>query len=58
VTYTSLVAAAGFGILAFAHFQPIVYFGVLTALTMITALAATLFLTPACVYAFGVWEKS
>lgn len=57
VTYTSLVAAAGFGILAFAHFQPIVYFGILTALTMITALACTLFLTPACVDVFGVWKK-
>ena len=58
ITYTSVVAAAGFGILAFAQFQPVVYFGILTAITMLTALAATLLLTPACVRAFGVWGKS
>jgi len=57
ITYTSLVAAAGFGILAFAQFQPVVYFGVLTAITMLTALAGTLLLTPASVRAFGVWEE-
>ncbi len=57
ITFTSIVAAAGFGILAFAQFQPLVYFGVLTAVTMLTALAGTLLLTPACVQIFRVWEK-
>ena len=55
IAYTSIVASTGFGIVAFAQFHPMVYFGVLTAVTMITALAASLFLTPACVRVFRVW---
>lgn len=57
ISNTSIVAATGFGIVAFAQFHPLVYFGVLTAVTMITALAASLFLTPACVRVFQVWGK-
>ena len=58
IVFTSVVAAAGFGILAFAGFQPIVYFGILTGVTMLTALAGALFLTPACVQIFRVWESA
>jgi predicted RND superfamily exporter protein len=56
IVFTSLVAAAGFSILAFAQFQPIVHFGLLTALTMLTALAGALMLTPACAQLCRVWE--
>lgn len=57
IIFTSLVAAAGFSILAFANFGPIVYFGILTSATMLTALLTALFLTPACVRLFHLWEK-
>ena len=57
IAFTSFVAAAGFAILAFAQFRPLVDFGVLTALTMLTALAASLLLTPACVHGLRLWEK-
>ena len=57
IVFTSIVASAGFGILAFAQFQPLVYFGILTAITMMTALAGSLFLAPVCVYFSRVWEK-
>ncbi|HLX60400.1 MAG TPA: MMPL family transporter [Planctomycetota bacterium] len=57
VAYTSAVAAAGFAILAFAQFRPLIYFGVLTGLTMLTALAGTILLAPACVRALKVWQR-
>jgi predicted RND superfamily exporter protein len=56
IFYTSIVAAAGFGILACAQFRPLIYFGVLTALTMITAMAGTILLAPACTRAFKAWK--
>lgn len=57
ILFTSLVAAAGFAILTLAGFQPIAYFGLLTAITMLTALAGTLFIAPACVSVLKLWEK-
>ena len=57
IACTSIVAAAGFGILAFAQFRPLIYFGVLTAFTMLTALAGTILLAPACVVALKVWKR-
>ena len=57
IAYTSIVAAAGFAILAFAQFRPLIYFGVLTALTMLTALCGTILIAPACVRALKVWER-
>ena len=53
--YTSIVAAAGFGILCLSDFQPIVYFGLLTGVTMVTALASDLFVLPACVKVLRLW---
>lgn len=58
IIFTSIVAAAGFSILAFANFGPIVYFGILTGATMLTALGTALFLTPACVRILRLWEKA
>lgn len=55
---TSLVAAGGFGILWFAEFRPIALFGLLTGVTMLTALAGDLLVLPACVSAFRLWEKA
>ncbi len=57
IVFTSLVAAAGFSILAFAQFQPIVHFGLLTAVTMLTALVGALVLTPACAQLVRAWER-
>ena len=55
--FTSVVAAAGFGVLCLAQFKPICYFGLLAGVTMITALLADLIVTPACACLFRVWEK-
>lgn len=49
---TSVVLASGFGVLAFSSFVPIAEFGLLTALTMVFALAADLFLLPALLMTF------
>jgi predicted RND superfamily exporter protein len=57
IIFTSIVAAAGFSILAFANFGPIVYFGVLTGVTMLTSLLTALFLTPACVRLIHLWDE-
>ena len=46
VVCTSVALALGFGIFAFSGFLPIVHFGVLSALVMIVALLADLFMTP------------
>ncbi len=54
---TSVVAAAGFAILCLASFRPIVYFGLLAGVTMLTALAADLFVLPACVNVLRLWRK-
>ena len=44
--YTSLVIASGFLIMVFSNFVPTVYFGVLTAIAMLTALFANLVMLP------------
>jgi len=44
--YTTLIIALGFSILAFSNFIPTIYFGLLTGLSMIIALAANLMLLP------------
>ena len=49
ITYTSVVASAGFVILLLAEFQPIQYFGVFTGLTMLAAWTGDVFVLPACV---------
>lgn len=44
--YTTLTITAGFLIMVFSNFVPTVYFGILTALAMITALLANLVMLP------------
>ena len=55
--FTSVVAAAGFGILALSEFPPMACFGLLTALTMIMALLADIFILPALCHIVGLWQK-
>ena len=45
--YTSLTVIAGFSVLALSNFNPTIYFGTLTALSMAVALLANLTLLPA-----------
>ncbi len=56
ITYTSIVATAGFGILLLAEFQPIQYFGAFTGVTMLIAWAGDVFILPACVAYFHLWD--
>ena len=49
---TTLVIAGGFWILLFSSFQVTRYFGILAGLAVISALAADLVLTPACLLVF------
>lgn len=44
---TSVVAAAGFFVLCFSEFMPLLYFGLFTAIAMIAALVAALIVLPA-----------
>ncbi|MBT3843622.1 MAG: MMPL family transporter [Gammaproteobacteria bacterium] len=44
--YTTLIIALGFSILGFSNFIPTIYFGLLTGLSMVIALAANLMLLP------------
>ncbi len=48
VISTTLVIATGFVVLCLAEFRPLVYFGLLTAITMLTALLGDLIVLPAC----------
>ncbi len=50
--YTTMVITAGFLIMVFSNFVPTMYFGVLTALAMITALIANLIMLPMLVAKF------
>ena len=50
--YTSLVITAGFLIMVFSNFVPILYFGLLTALAMVTALIANLVMLPILIRKF------
>ncbi len=57
LVFTSVIAACGFAILALAEFRPIRYFGGLTALTMLAALAGDLYVLPAMVRLIAPWRK-
>lgn len=57
ITFTSVVAAAGFVILLLAEFKPIQYFGLLAGLTMITAWIGDVFVLPACVTTVRLWDR-
>jgi len=50
--YTTIVITTGFLIMVFSNFVPTMYFGVLTALAMITALTANLIMLPMLVAKF------
>lgn len=50
---TSLILALSFGILAFSGFVPTINFGILSAIIMITALLADLFLLPSLLLKFN-----
>ena len=56
ITFTSVVASAGFVILLLAEFKPIQYFGMLGSVTMITAWIGDVFILPACVACFRLWD--
>lgn len=47
IVTTSVILCIGFGVLVFSNFVPTVYFGLLSALVMLTALAGDLVLLPA-----------
>ena len=53
---TSLVAAAGFGVLCLASFRPLAYFGLLTGATLLAALACDLLVTPAWAGLLGLFK--
>ena len=50
--FTTIVATCGFLIFCLSSFKPIQYFGLLTGITMISALAADLFILPSCILLF------
>lgn len=55
--YTTLVITSGFLIMVFSNFVPTMYFGVLTALAMITALIANLVMLPMLISLFKPMAK-
>lgn len=57
ITFTSVVATAGFAILVLAQFKPIQYFGLLASLTMVTAWIGDVFVLPACVTILRLWDR-
>jgi hypothetical protein len=50
--YTTIVITAGFLIMVFSNFVPTMYFGVLTAIAMVTALLANLIMLPMLIARF------
>ncbi len=52
LTITSVVLFFGFGVLIISTFKPIMYFGILAAITMISALIGDLFVLPALIKIF------
>lgn len=56
ITFTSVVASAGFMILALAEFKPIQYFGIFGSVTMIAAWFGDVFILPACVASLRLWD--
>ncbi len=57
MVYTSVVIMIGFGALAFSDFMPSVYFGILTAITMLIALAADMVVLPALLKRFSPAQR-
>jgi predicted RND superfamily exporter protein len=56
ITFTSVVASAGFMILVLAEFKPIQYFGIFGSVTMVTAWIGDVFILPACVASLNLWD--
>ena len=56
ITFTSVVASAGFMILVLAEFKPIQYFGLFGSVTMATAWMGDVFILPACVASLRLWD--
>jgi len=54
---TSLVTLCGFFVLCFSDFRPMIYFGLLTGITMVAALVGALIILPASLVAFKVKFK-
>ncbi len=52
ITITSVVLFFGFGIMLVSTFKPIAYFGLLAAITMLSAMIADLFVLPALIKVF------
>lgn len=50
--FTTVVATCGFLIFCLSGFKPIQYFGLLTGISMISALVANLFILPSCILLF------
>lgn len=57
ITFTSVVSAAGFGILLLAEFKPIQYFGLLAGITMATAWVGDVLVLPACAAWLRLWDR-
>jgi predicted RND superfamily exporter protein len=58
ITYTSIVTSVGFIILLLAEFIPIRYFGLFTAITMISAWIGDILVLPACVAILSLWDPA
>ena len=52
IIFTSIIAFCGFLALCLSQFKPIQHFGLLTAITMVNALIADLFVLPSCLLVF------
>ncbi|MBS1257449.1 MAG: hypothetical protein MAG551_00493 [Candidatus Scalindua arabica] len=50
--FTTVVATCGFLVFCLSSFKPIQYFGLLTGIAMVSALAANLFILPSCILLF------
>ena len=50
IFFTSLTLIAGFSVLLFSSFKPILYFGLLIAVTMLGCLIGVIFILPALIY--------
>ncbi len=52
LVFTTVVATCGFLMFCLSSFKPIQYFGLLTGVTMVTALVADIFILPSCILLF------
>lgn len=57
ILYTAFTVVAGFCVLVLSRFTPTIYFGVLTAVAMVTGLLANLILLPSLLLAARPWRR-